>query len=1450
MKLLNRFFAYSLTGILTISFAFSGIPAITSYAAPEPYETQNTANMIISGGPTVEQALSAISKAKKSGNENDLKSASQILLSLSPLNRLQLYVRLNRKYYQDNFRKNGFQFFNAEKYLAANEDVHRDALKYSPDDLYAFALQHYLEHGITEGRSSETSFDPMKAILAEPGIMLSFISVDQANPESLYKSFVQRTGKTTTESYTVTPGSLYVTARVDNAKNPYAVFSGYTASQISSSDNSQSSSGTSVSDASAPQVQPVPVVDPEPVKPTEPEEEDDPEEDYRVPRYINNKSKDINPYILYKDSSENSHFSFTTYNPFDNTNNNTVVNVRFNGDNYRRAKELALGKKYTLMLYYCGTDLEGNSSYRWLSGDIVSMLQADLSNVNVLLCVGGTNEYGNSYMNQDAPDGSSFGASNSRSGIYYINPDAVLAIRDRLMKVNVDYGECILQLSGKSGKTDLSQGLHFDDIITRDSVIQLVSTSTVDMADPSFLAGFINLATDLFPAENYGLTLSNHGGGLEEGIIFTDTLDKGTSKLESNHISVDKLESALASTDLYKEKTLSSDGKLGLLFFNACMMASTGLAYNIKDYYRNMLASEETASGHTCYREILTGLNNDVANGRSDSEIVIHVAQAYEKYPQTHHGHNDVYAGTIAAFSSEDMEITLDNLNDLAREFSSVLGKEGNSNLKKDVFMAIRTSSLSCFPLSGAEKYYTNGAYLSSTDYVDIGELFTHVKYNIGKISTDNYTGEEVKELNRLISKVDKLLNSGFLTYLSIYNTEVGGIYKRGDDSSIPLNYSMDAKTIWTDIRADKDGIKDYIYGSSIYMPLGKRLTDFKKSNYYNYYKDSDLNDYVQFINDYLAVYNDESGYIKQMQSLAAELNEKDIYSKLITQVNTNGDVVRTIVDDNNKERKYISFKIADSYEEIGVEAPEHSTGNPMLDIIETQASITISAVHKQRFKANNGSENGVLVVDMVCAEAPVDPHSFALDSNTISFDVTDAANSIITGFTIEGSTWNEGTIGDNDWQFVLRSYADYDIDANESIVKVLFPDGLPADTKAITVQGSTVTLSSETGEYEYSHDSIHFFKKDGEKFEYCGSLQASDTTGNSYNKLNNAVAISAYHYVLQAQDDNDGQFSHYTKTVLEKMTGISDGYFAVTGKNGEKVAVQSDIYVQNYIGTDDNPKFSAASTGYYIDLTGKNQECDRLSFVDNTEAYYSTEINTGNGPLENIDLAYTNSEQINSIGYFLVTDEDTKDTEEYNENNVDPTNKEKTKAAVSDAAQNKETTDAKDASGFEEALDAEEVKNAETSALSENVIIDEALSSGMPEDKMLDKDENEGLITESNNDDSDITKDLTKEENDVSVDVEKAENKTADAHSEEISGQADATIIADRTGKNEIESEITETPNEDLDNTQNEGQIQPPVAVESNVDMVDSSNENTQEDQIIPENHSESDQSEQDSVA
>ena len=228
------------------------------------------------------------------------------------------------------------------------------------------------------------------------------------------------------------------------------------------------------------------------------------------------------------------------------------------------------------------------------------------------------------------------------------------------------------QLEGTKAGTDLSQGLHFDDIITSESCLQLVSTSAVDMADPSFLAGFINLSTNLFPAENYGLTLSGHGGGVEDGVIFPSTINDGVNVFEENSIAVYELEAALASTDLYRDKKVSDDGKFGLIFYNACRMGSTGQAYNTKNYYRYMVASEESSSGHTSYRHLISDLSQYVEEGRSDREIAIHTAQIYEEYPDTHHGYDIYHVGSIAAFSSEDMNVLCDNLNELSHELSGI----------------------------------------------------------------------------------------------------------------------------------------------------------------------------------------------------------------------------------------------------------------------------------------------------------------------------------------------------------------------------------------------------------------------------------------------------------------------------------------------------------------------------------------------------------------------------------------------------------------------------------------------------------------------------------------------------------------------------------------------------------------------------------------------------------
>lgn len=1228
MKLLKKISSKCLAGFLAAATIISAAPATAVYAAPETYQAAETSsNAQRSDAEAVSRAVAAVKKARRTGSAEDIKTAWDLLAVLSPIDRLKLYVELTKEYYYKNYKNKGFKYFNAEKYLEANEDVRLAARMYSPDDMSAYALKHYLEQGIFEGRSSGTGFDPMVAIIAKPEILFDIVvSPDKEIPDLIHASFIRVTGKTTTDSYQVLRDSLIVIDKsVDNA-----VTDGSGLIPFDNAGNDDDDDDDDESDNAGNE-------DNEYNEYNDDDYYDD-DDDFRVPHYVNNKSIDIDPYVLYRDSYENALFSFTSYNPFDDRNSNKVVNVRFMGENYRRAKELSQGKKYTLMLYFCGTNLEEDEYNRSVSGELVSLMQADMSNVNVILCVGGTLSYGNSLMNRDSADGSTYGASNLRSGIFYLNPDALSSIRDRLMRVDTDKGDAMYQLAGTKAGTDLSQGLHFDDIITPDSFIQLVSTSAVDMADPSFLAGFINLSTNLFPAENYGLTLSDHGGGLEGGVIYTDSMNSGSTVFEENWLTVYKLESALASTDLYRDRSVSSDGKLGVIYYNACLMGSTGQAYNTKDYFRYMIASEECSSGHTSYRYLVTGLNDDVAEGRSDREIAIHFAEVYGEYPKTHHGFDGVYVGSIAVFSSEDMEDMGNNINDLARELSRILGTDdyAGRGLKNDVFMAIREASLSCYPTNAADDDEYYGHFLDKTRFVDIGELLTHVKYNLDKVSRNKYNSDDIKELERLMSKLDRTLNSGFLVFLSMYNTDIGGIYKYAEDSAVPLNYTMDVeRDIWTDIRADKDGIRDYLYGSSIYMPLRESVSDFKDSDYYKYYKDTDLNDYVDFIDNYLTYFNDENGYAGKISALKEELydlSKSDNINKLVKQVHDpDNSYLRKVIDENGDTRSYLSFKIADSYEEAGLQTPADSTGNPMLDLLETQYSIMMAAVHKQRFKAADSADGstGVLEVDMICAEAPVAPFAFALDSNTLSFDVTDPAKSIIEGISLEGKTW-DGGVGESDWQFVLKSYLEFDSDAKDKALGVLF-GSYDKDIQTLTVMGGTKVKNSDAPIY----DCIHFFRKDDEgSYDYCGSVRDTEkNVRDEYERINNddVIAIAAYHYVLQ-EDEN----GNLTKKTLEFIDGIGFGYFAVDEKNIPYL--DTDIKVAEK--TEDG-KYNGAATGYVIDLTGSrgSGEHDHYSEVGDIGQHESSDTHVGNGPLAEVDIAGTDENVIDSIGRYIVED-------------------------------------------------------------------------------------------------------------------------------------------------------------------------------------------------------------------
>ncbi|MGV8122091.1 MAG: clostripain-related cysteine peptidase [Candidatus Xenobiia bacterium LiM19] len=107
----------------------------------------------------------------------------------------------------------------------------------------------------------------------------------------------------------------------------------------------------------------------------------------------------------------------------------------------------------------------------------------------------------------------------------------------------------------------------------------LKKMGAIDMADPDTLADFVSWGVKNFPAEHYALIISDHGFGWEgaieddshENIMTTPGINKGLEKAE-------------------KETGV----KLDVLGFDACLMGSTEVAYELRDRAEFMVASEES----------------------------------------------------------------------------------------------------------------------------------------------------------------------------------------------------------------------------------------------------------------------------------------------------------------------------------------------------------------------------------------------------------------------------------------------------------------------------------------------------------------------------------------------------------------------------------------------------------------------------------------------------------------------------------------------------------------------------------------------------------------------------------------------------------------------------------------------------------------------------------------
>lgn len=125
-----------------------------------------------------------------------------------------------------------------------------------------------------------------------------------------------------------------------------------------------------------------------------------------------------------------------------------------------------------------------------------------------------------------------------------------------------------------------------DDDETRVQSVMKLNAGVTDAGHPDTLANFANWAVEHYPAEHYALVIWNHGAGWS-GVSFDDNTHHG--------LDLPEVREALERTVPTLQK--SGKSKFDILDFDACLMATLEVGYELKDVVDYLVASQEVEPG-------------------------------------------------------------------------------------------------------------------------------------------------------------------------------------------------------------------------------------------------------------------------------------------------------------------------------------------------------------------------------------------------------------------------------------------------------------------------------------------------------------------------------------------------------------------------------------------------------------------------------------------------------------------------------------------------------------------------------------------------------------------------------------------------------------------------------------------------------------------------------------
>ena len=1091
----------------------------------------------------VQDAYKVLLKAYRTGDKADFVSACKLIAKLSPTQCVRLFVLKYGNYYKLNYLKDDFAYFNVDKYLLAHPELVDS--KYPVNYNREKALEHYLEYGIYRGESSCTDFDPVVAIIVQPAeCVKAIVNDNKISSDGLVKlreAYATAEGSIDTLAYDL---SSTFNKPVNNKfiADDGILFIAKKAVEPSINDIKNAITAGSEDDYV---ITPALTMPEEPASSVTPSENTDyipPVNEERDPfldggfggpgDLINFKARNnVLGYKLFtspaKIASLNDDGDLRVENGkivnFDlsfNKNDNYRYNITYVADNYlnianKGATEVDYAKvkdnaKYTVMVYLCGTDLESDGEYQ-ATGVIADMLKSkyDTNKVNVLVCAGGTSKW---KPGEPGTTGVLEENNGVKCSIYYLNPATV---------------------------TSTAANADSNTVITNDSLIKLTEIDTpIEMGQSELLLGFMDMAYELFPADNFWLSLWNHGGGAKSGICFSDTPEDNNPEIKANGLTLARIEEALAASQLH-----AANRKLSVLSFDACMMGGVEEAYNFSCYSDYMIGSAESSVGDIDYAQALKYINSLGQDATVDNKEV--AKKAAEGYITPKKDFVSISPYTESSFDLSKM----DGINKQNEELSLCLeALLRDSTSTADAYSMIKKASV-------RSKSYGASDTSASWGYLDYYDFLTKLEAYLKDLKANTSSGVTKNTCQQAITNIETILDTKF-----ILSSDVS-YAKENDIIAAPVGgEALSLKNIAV-TRAGKNLIynkvfDNYLSGMSIYFPINDNsyqaytkgeTGDLRTDGMKNYIGEGVLHHY-SFMLAKMSETSNSAAELERLKKVATALasteNTDATFASnrgMIDYVGTTTYVSGKDSSGNDTVETVITVNFKKDYSQTAY-ANDGVHKDPFTDFVDTVKDVTLLAL-KNTTLVNKDSQKTNLNYDVVVAYQDVqtaiatsslvtyDEKNGLFDSASLNFDL--GANSLM-GYVAEGLTaWST----DNkyqDWAHVISKS-----DKEKYAIDYASIGKADSQNDVYIFDGKYYVGTTENSVGEPTDALLAFSKNqdttNGVSYSYLGAL-SKDANG-SYTNVTNVTGVSFNHYVVS----NDGEISILENIVNAMNEGKSE---------------------------------------------------------------------------------------------------------------------------------------------------------------------------------------------------------------------------------------------------------------------------------------------------------------------